>query len=296
MKKTFFLSTIGAIVILASCKEIGPEINGGGDVAAGDDTTYVSETIETPQAKKVLAEEFTGVSCPTCPPGHDAMKGISTALNGNFVIIAYHIFNNPQSNPVDKAGHESEYDFRTEDATNLLGSIYGSLKEGLPSAGFDRASINNEVLVTKGKWSNAANVRSALETPVNVYITPSYDNTTREAVVVVKIAYTKESTTKHNLTLALTEDDITDTQLNGLSIVDDYKHEHVLRDIITPITGATLPVKVEPKVAGRVYQRTFRFKVDEKWKPENCHVVAFVNSDEGDNKEVLQAEEVKLIP
>ncbi|MEZ5017174.1 MAG: Omp28-related outer membrane protein [Flavipsychrobacter sp.] len=296
MKKHVYLIAGAFLVALASCKEVGPKIDFGGGAASGDDTTYVAEKVEAPQQKKVLAEEFTGVSCPTCPPGHSTMKGIQSTLNNNLVIMGCHIFNNPQSKPVDKPGHESEQDFRTEDATELLSAIYGSLKEGIPSAGFDRMPINGEALNTKGKWSDAANNRTVVAAPVNIYITTSYDNTTREAVAIVKIAYTKETTVKQNLTVAVTEDEITDTQLDGLNIIDDYKHEHVLRDIVTPVTGATLPVKVEPRVAGRVYQRTFRFKIDAKWKPEHCNVIAFVNTDEGANKEVVQAEEVKLIP
>ena len=47
------------------------------------------------------------------------------------------------------------------------------------------------------------------------------------------------------------------------------------------------------KQAG-VYEKSYTFKVDDKIKVENCHIVAFVHNNEIDNKEILQAARIKL--
>lgn len=290
MKKALLF--IAGIALLQSCKEIGPDIDFGTTVS--EDTAYTAD-VEAVQTKKVLAEEFTGVSCPPCPNGHETMKAIGQNLNGNLVVVAYHIFNYPQADPVSKEGKQvSKYDFRTEDATDVSNSIYQGLT-GMPKAGMDRvAVVGTDLQLDRGQWSNAAENRSKVPTPVNIHIESSFDAGTREATVKVTLAYTSDVEKKQNLTVAITEDGIIDAQKKEDSIIHEYEHEHVLRDIITPIVGTQIPEKVNPKVAGKVYERIFKVAIKEEWNADNCHVVAFVTNNEADDHEVLQAEDATL--
>jgi len=288
MKKLSFLIACVGILLFQACKEIGPQIDFG---PSGNDTTYKT-TPETAQAKKVLAEEFTGVSCPPCPNGHDIMKNIGTALNGNLVIIAYHILNYPQAYPIDDDHHKSKYDLRTEDATKIGKEIFGGIG-GMPLAGFDRKAVSGSTLLSTGQWSNAAQTSATSPSPVNIHITSSYDADTREATAVVTLAYTAEVSIDHNLTIAVTEDGIEDLQKRDLTVLEEYHHEHVLRKIITPISGKLVPNE-NPKEPGRVFQSTFKFTVDAEWNPDNCNVIAFITNNAPNNREVVNAEEVKL--
>ncbi len=276
------------ILLFQACKEIGPQIDFG---PSGNDTTYKT-TPETPVAKKVLAEEFTGVSCPPCPKGHDIMKAIGTTLNGNLVVIAYHIFNYPQAYPVSDPAHKSKYDFRTEDATDVGNSIFGGIS-GMPVAGFDRAPLNGTISLGTQQWSNAASTAAATTAPVNIHITSSYDPETREGTAVVTLAYTANVSIDQNLTVAITENGIEDVQKKDLEVVEEYHHEHVLRKIITPIVGKQIPNEM-PKEPGLVFQSTFKFPVDAEWTPENCNVIAFVTNNSANDRQVVNAEEVKL--
>lgn len=296
MKNLLLPALLCSLFLYQSCSEVGPKINGinteEGATTSGD-TAYTT-AVETPQAKKVLAEEFTGVSCPPCPGAAKLIRSIKEQLNGNLVIIAYHILNYPQSNPVEKDGEKlSKYDFRTQDATDIGSGVYGGVG-ALPTGGFDRTVVNNTILLNQGNWSSTAQQRSEETPPVNIHMTSTYDETTREATIKVKLAYTKLVSLKENITVAIVEDSIVDAQKDGLSIVKDYVHEHVLRDIITPTIGAAIPPMVEPKEPGRVYETTFKTTLKEEWHAEHCHVVAFVNRDDPTDRTVVQAEEVKL--
>lgn len=297
MKKIALIAAATGIFLFQSCSEVAPKINGinteDGAATAGD-TAYTT-TVETPQAKKVLAEEFTGVSCPPCPGAAKLMRSIREQLNGDLVVVAYHILNYPQSSPVEKNGELlSKYDFRTQDATDVGASIYGGIG-ALPSGGFDRSPLNNTILLNQGNWSNVAQKRLGEEAPVNIHITPTYDQTTREATIRVKLAYTQAVTIKENLTVAIVEDSIIDAQKDGLDIVKEYLHEHVLRDIITPTIGIAIPPMVEPKEPGRVFETSFKVTINEDWHAEHCHIVAFVNRDDPSDRTVVQAAEEKLM-
>ena len=290
MKKATLLVAVAGIALFQSCSEIGPGIDFG---PSGDDTAYTTD-VETAQTKKILAEEFTGVSCPPCPAGHAAMRAINTKYNGNVVIIGYHIFNYAQADPVKDP--KSKQDFRTDDATEVANQIFGGLK-GMPEAGFDRTEYDGIKLSARPKWGGASDERAATKTttPVNIHISSSYDDAAREVTIKVKLAYTEEVNLKQNLTVAIVEDSIVDVQKDLTTIHTDYVHEHVLRDIVTPVIGTQLPEKLNPKVPGRVYERTFKAPVGEKWHPEHCHIVAFVTNDDATSREVVQVEEVKMM-
>ncbi len=293
MKKLSVFIALSGVLWFQSCKEIGPAIDFG---EVGEDTAYTA-TPETPQTRKMLAEEFTGVSCPPCPAGHAAMRSITASQNDNMIIIAYHIFNYAQANPVEKDGQKlSKYDFRTQDATDVANSVLGGLG-GMPEAAFDRTLYKDKHLSSRIEWHAAADARAAAQTttPVNIHITSTYDATTLEATVRVKLAYTDDVNFKQTLTLAVIEDSIIDAQKYEDKIEKDYVHEHVLRDIVTPVTGVLIPAKVDPKVAGRVYERTFKVPIKTEWHAEHCKLVAFVSNDEPNNRDVVHTEEVHLI-
>lgn len=298
MKKWPLLLMAVGFVCMQSCKEIGPTIAGPGDgAAAGEDTAYMAD-VEAPQAKKVFAEEFTGVSCPPCPNGHQEMASIKSQLNGNLVIVGYHIFNYPQADPVKKDGQLlSKYDFRTEAATEVGNVIFGGVGQ-LPVAAFDRLDNSGEKLINR-PWSNTGISAANNPSSVNIHITNSYNDSSKEATIIVKLAYTSDVDIKQNLTLLVVEDSIIDAQktLNPPpnEIIKEYVHEHVVRDFITPTYGTPIPEKANPKVAGKVYERTFKYTLDEAWHPEHCYIVAVVNNDAAGNRTVMQAEEVKLI-
>ncbi len=290
MKKLSLFIAFGGLLWFQSCKEVGPTIDFG---PSGDDTTYTT-TPEEPAARKMLAEEFTGVSCPPCPQGHAAMRAIKSDLNGNLVIIGYHIYNYAQADPVKDPDHKSKYDFRTDDATEVANSLFGGLG-GLPEATFDRVPVNNKLLLDRLKWGGAASARAAATSPVNIHIITAFDAASLEATITVKLAYTANVSVKQNLTVAILEDSIIDVQKTLTGIESNYVHEHVLRDIITTVNGAQVPEKVDPKVPGRVYEKTFRVQINPDWHAEHCKIVAFVSNENGDDHAVVNADEVELI-
>lgn len=291
MKNFSFLALSVGLLLVSSCKEKGPNIDFGGNAKATD-TTYTA-TVETASAKKVLVEEFTGASCTNCPAAAKSLENLM-ALPENIdriVVISMHI---DKPSQIFKPNEKSKYDFRTQKGTDLCNLIYPGLGN-IPIAGIDRVPDNGNTLIDKPKWASIIDTRKAKASPANIHIESSFDAASKTATVKVKIAYTSPISAKQYLTVAIMEDSIVDAQeFPSLEIDTAYVFRHTLRDYLTPVAGSEILSNFATKEAGRVYERTFVYKVNDAWKPDHCEFVAILHNNTGTDKEVLQAEEKML--
>lgn len=286
-----------AAVVATGCKEKLNNVIDFGTVTA-EDTTYTAP-IETPQWRRVLIEEFTGVSCPPCPKGHIALQSIiaqhhNAALDIDSVsVIGIQSTGIPQANPVDQPPYFSRNDNRTAAGSEIYNTIYGTFGN-IPRAGVDRVPVDGALAMNRDLWANNVTARLRVPTPVNITLTSTYNEDSRQAVIKVRLAYTSAVARQQNLNLAIVEDDIIDAQKNDLIVDSMYRHEHVLRDMLTIATGTPIMNDLATKEAGRVYERTFIYTVNTSWAPEKCRLIAFVTNNNGADKEVQQSAETHL--
>jgi hypothetical protein len=273
------------LALLSSCKEVGPDINLGGNANAVSDTTYVESPVATPELKNVVIEEFTGVRCPNCPQGHQVIASIKASNPERIVAVSLH--------PINSLGAPyafSVQDFKNQKAQSLfdyLGQI------GLePAAGIDRKLFSGEsnILLDKNKWITCANQQLAQTSPVNLLLSKSYDSVSRELTMIVELHYTDTVPESNKLTLLLTESNIVTAQLDGSIIDTFYTHKDVMRDVITDITGDVITQSLG---AGRVVRKVYKKVLDVVWKPENMHVVAYVH-EYLNSKRIYQGKEIEV--
>lgn len=295
MKKILLLGVSGLLLGLQSCKEKDVIINMGLQEGITD-STYTT-TVEAAQLRKVLIEEFTGASCTNCPAGHDVVANLENSNPDRVVAIAYHTFNGGVTGgifaPVNKKGEKSLYDFRDSAATNIGDVIFGGVSV-IPAAGIDRIKIGTTLLASRPQWANETNKRIAVASPVNMRMTSVYDATENKVNLKIVIAYTKPVALKNILTIGVLESKIKDAQEFSDRVEMDYEHNHVFRKALTPFNGLPVLDSVATKQPGRVYEFNYVFTPDAKWNLDNCNIAAFISNYDGDNKEVLQAGEVKL--
>lgn len=294
MKKTSLTLSVILSLFVFSCKEHGPSVDFGKGALVGEDTVYKTTNAVIPQPKRVLVEEMTGVHCSNCPDAAQILKSSADNNGGNVLIIGYHPTKTGFTEPINTQGITSMYDFRREKATDVINSVFGGLA-GMPLAVIDRQQIGGEYYTYKTEWSKLIEDRLKGPTPINIDIASALDNGANEAVVIVSITYTADVDKKNNLHVAIIENDIVDAQYTTTQILANYNHEHVFRSLITPVTGAAIPEKVEPKVAGKVYERRFTVAIDKEWNINNCKIIAYVTNNEADDKEVVQAAEASLV-
>jgi len=279
MKRLSFLSLLCGLFLFLSCEEIPPVIspNMGEPV---DTSSNVDD-----QPRQVLIEEFTGVRCVNCPAGSAVVENLLGTHGEQLVAISIHAGSFSPPYP------ESDYDFRTTEGDNLLSYLGQPL--GYPTAVVDRKQFEGEfdLQLFSNQWPGFI-AEQLLEAPkVRIGIDETYNPGSRELDVEVTI-YVVETITEEDvrISVALTENDIADMQLTPDGKDSEYKHKHVLREMMTAYDGNQIG---EPVVAGDEIVRNYSITLPEDYIASKCSVVAFVNLG-GDTKEVLQAHEVKI--
>ena len=116
----------------------------------------VAQTIvsTTPENKKVVLEEFTGIHCVYCPQGHAIAQAIQNNNPGEVFLINIHV----GGFAVPNAG---EPDFRTPFGTAIANQ---SGLTGYPAGTVNRhvfpgssQSGGNDTAMSRGRWTSASN-------------------------------------------------------------------------------------------------------------------------------------------
>ena len=239
--------------------------------------------------RKVMIEEFTGVSCAPCFDGAAAIEDIVKSYPGRAIVNGIHgVF---QANPTS----ESKYDFRYDDAAALENSTF---LIGKPSALIDRVQFEDQGFLAiddRDSWKSKVVERLAIPSPVTLSATSSYVEGTRTATISISVQALEDLPGIIKLFAIVNESELVDPQLsNSMGLVIDFTHKHVMKDMLTTITGDIIGEDID---AGEVLPRTFTYtvpgEVNGEWIPENMEVACFVTA-AGLNDEVLQAEAVHL--
>lgn len=269
-----WLLALSALLLVASCKEIAPEIpclscdNGGGTV--------------NPEDKVVLIEEFTGVQCVNCPAGSAEIENLLGIHGKKLVAVSIH------AGFFAEKFDNSRFDFKTQETENVQ-SFLGE-PEGYPSAVVDRKIFSGEpdLQVSQQSWAGYIAQQLQVKSPINMKVINTFNASTRQLTASIEVTSTEDlSNQELALTAYLTETNIEDPQLTPTGVVNNYKHKHVLRKVLSPFSGESIK---NSWPIGQTRTYTYSFTVPASWKSENCHVVAFVHKAVS-SKEVVQAAE-----
>lgn len=242
--------------------------------------------------KKVLIEELTGVSCPNCPAGATKVEAILELFEGKVVAMGIH--GELQAEPVDG---KSKYDFRNEDAANLEEYLKPFL--GKPSLAVNRVKFEDQnfiPIVGVDVWQGYIEAEFEKENVINLYVDHSYNNDTRQVNIDVTATALQDIDGNFSLSVALTESHIIDTQQNQSEIIQEYEHNHVLRDMLTNYQGDNIANGTLSK--GQELSKSYSYTLPESdgtWIAENMEIVVFVSNSLDTSKDVLQAEQVHLV-
>ncbi|NUO00983.1 MAG: Omp28 family outer membrane lipoprotein [Saprospiraceae bacterium] len=261
--------------LLFSCEEIAPRLNPGSGTNNPND-----------QQRQVLIEEFTGVRCVNCPAGSDAIQTLKGIYGEQLIAVSIHtgFFAPPYP--------QSNEDFRTPEGASLLSYLGEPL--GYPTSVINRKLFNGETDLQLGQsqWAGFIAEEFALAPQAQVLITKTYNPTTRALEAKVNLDILENIAENDvRISVMITQDQITDTQLTPSGVVDNYVHRHVLRDMMSAYDGD--PVN-GPLVAGDEVTRTFNYTLPQGWDADHCYIVAFLHHS-GSEKTVIQAQEVKVL-
>ena len=212
----------------------------------------------SPQNKKAVLEEFTGINCTWCPAGHVIANQIYAADPNNVLIINIH------SGSFANAG-TGQPDFKTTVGT-AIDQMPGMGITGYPAGTMNRMVLSGTAMAgSRSLWNGWANTVKSQPAYCNVALQGTIDPQTRVLTVQVEVYYTANSPVGTNsLNVFLLEDKIPGPQINGSNVNlgnynadGTYNHNHVLRKALTPNFGLTIP----NTIAGTLFTTTLTYTI-----------------------------------
>jgi hypothetical protein len=275
------LSILLAIVVLSfGCEEIPPVITPVMQVESiCDEPAPITD-----QQRQVLVEEFTGVRCVNCPAGSAALEELIGQHGDQLVAVSIHAGSFAPPYP------ESFDTLRTVKGEEILSFIGEPL--GYPTAVVNRKKFPGgfNLQLPRNGWPGAIEQELQEDPRVLIDIKNNYDEATRELETCVTLQMMDDLSVEESvfLTVMLIENNVVDLQLTPESSEPDpnYVHKHVFRDVLTSAAGNLIQEEV---TTGSFVQQSFAITLKEKYKADDCSIIAFVHLG-GDTKVVLQAE------
>jgi len=227
----------------------------------------------TPQNKKVVLEEFTGIYCVYCPEGHAVANGIKAADPNNTFIINVHVGGFATPGP-------GEPDFRTPfgipiaSQTGLIGYPTGTINRRVFSGLEDTAG---GTAMDRSFWTEASNTVKLQPSCVNVALTGTIDINTRLLTVHVEAFYTASSGVSTNkLNVALLQNNTLGFQIGGNAGIN-YNHQHRLVHLLTGQWGDA----INTTTIGTFVDRTYTYTIPSSYNSIDAvlgdfELVAFV--------------------
>ena len=274
---SFYILFAFVALIFSACSENSPEI------ACLSCDTNNSEPIEADE-RRILVEEFTGVRCSNCPKATATLKDqVDRHGKDRIILVAIHtgFFARPLT--------ESRYDFNVEEA-DALRAFLGN-PSAYPSATFNRSLFDdyNSVQVdAPDEWPGLIGQELGKKTIINLSLTNTYDPSTKQLKAKVRLTPLQDINDVLSISIMVTESNIVDVQKFPPPIEkqDDYVHNHVLRDMMTPPTGSVI---TEPLKREQTIELEFTQVVKDEWNVGELDVVAVVHYNQPDNQSVVQA-------
>lgn len=248
--------------------------NGDQDPDSTDNSGAIAVAVydlnATTSRNATLLEHYTTAQCNNCPAGHESLRQSTATIEDKVVWVSHHV------------------GFGTDDmtlsASNEPADAFGV--SGAPMITIDRnidfsVGEGQSTPTVAGFIANASHDRNRLQTaaaqPAFVSLTldsVAYDTASRELSVELSGALAIDLAEAPRLSVWITEDSIIGRQMTPSGIVSDYRHDHVLRGLVTGIWGTAEPF--DTLGAGGVYAATYTYTLPAGWRAERCRVVAFV--------------------
>lgn len=290
MKQFSYTFLVAMILLLgSSCKEVPPFIDYSEPILLAKDTTYVVQTLPSPQPKNVLIEDISGVRCVNCPDAAVTAHEIRDDHPGRVVVMTLHSWKfSGFTRPIADT-------FNTQVATDIIDNLIGS-PSGLPTGSVDRKTYTGKTdpLLPPPTWASFVNDQLNEKSAVNLDLETIHKPGSRDVIVNVTATFLEEQTVNTHLSLFITESHIispqkSDTAQTGQ--IDQFEHNFILRAGITSFSGLLLSNSIP---AGTVYEKGIALEIPSKYDISNCSIVAIISHVDASGNDVLQVAESEI--
>jgi thiol-disulfide isomerase/thioredoxin len=240
--------------------------------------------------KKVLLEDFTGHKCGNCPKANEEIIRLEQVYHDQLIPVAIHVTDVFAS--ADETGYYTN-DYRTPTGDEL-DVYFGIEAAGLPRGLVNRAEYNTQTILSYSAWEGAIAAQLSTGPVIDIQIITQYDADSNDFAVHVQAHLLEDFHHTLNLSAFIIEDSIVSAQKDynhDPTVIEAYTHRHMLRASLNGTWGD--PLFESSAANGQKILKSYHSAFNMAYNPLNCSVVAFVY--DADTREVLQAEEVKII-
>jgi len=215
-----------------------------------------SQTIvsTSPQNRKAIFEEFGGYKCGYCTEGHNIINLIEQYYQEDFIPINIQVsdYAIPTDGTLDL---RSDFGYAIAAQTGLIGYPAGTVNRHV-FPGLEQGN-SGITAIDRNSWNNAVGQILDLPSPVNVAAMADWDLVNGELTIDVELFYTSDSDySKNYIHIAVLQDSIVAPQIDGGTLVDNYVHRYVLRDMVTGQWGEEILTTTEGHFEARTYTYT----------------------------------------
>ncbi len=232
--------------------------------------TFVSTE---PSNRNVVLEEYTGITCQFCPGGHKVANQLAAANPGKVIIVNIH--QGVYANAVP--------DYRTQwgDALAAQAGL-----TGYPSGTVNRHIFSGSVIaLDREKWITSATQILSSSSCVNVAAKSELDWGKRQLKITVEAYYTENSNSSTNLlNVAILQENVIGPQIVNSSVAypemqvgNLYRHNHMLRDLVTGQWGETISETTEGSFFTKTYTYDIPYNIGNIFlNPKDITVAVFI--------------------
>ena len=146
-----------------------------------------------------------------------------------------------------------------------------------------------------GLWQSLVQQRLNEDAAVGIELTSTYDAVSRTANIDITITAVEDVTGIIKLSAVVNESYLVDSQSNTNTIIQEYEHNHVMRDMLSSVSGDV--IANDGMLEGESIERSYSYTVPEEdngeWIADNMEIIVFVSASDRDG-EVLQAGKAHL--
>ena len=291
------ITLLSFILIITSCDVVeGPYEIDTGNIIPTDTNIYV---------KKILIEDYTGHTCPNCPAAARELEAIHEVYGDQIIGLALHV-STGFAGPWTGSG-KFEYDFRTKWGTDW-DNFFDISNSGLPRGMVNRMGYPDNHKLGKNEWLSA--VITELEKEIDFGISITINDTENEGLITINTEILNNTDGDYKLLVSLSESNIINWQKDGSNDIEEYKHNHVLRTVLTEeslsnssnyITGQQIEKTINYNLSAlEQFNIDYSFNTAGNgngnsggWDSSNMSVIAYIY--DNTTQEILQVEEAHLM-
>jgi hypothetical protein len=284
MKNSFFILSILAIVLNASCDRIENPVvinNPSLDWSLYPDSDtnnypWPVWTQNTNTARRVLLEDYTGHTCTNCPSAAVIAKNIEDANGGNVIVLSVHASTtggfqlpSPPELPLD---HRTEAGNAYATAMNIAFNPAGTV---------NRTITGGNYYIFSSDWASVVATELPKAPDFNLQVAYNYFSQTEGLFLHTETEILNDVAGDYNIISFLVRDTLVAPQENsGGVLIEEYDHHSVLTDNINGIWGT--PIITGGATAGDKLYNNFTYKVpvsatDTSFQINNLSVITVIS-------------------